>query len=226
MKEGLTEKALSQIFRDTMKNGAWASHYPPFSRVLSEVDCQQGRPDFVASPKPVDVISSTWRHRLVEGLAAPRSAKIISLLKYAAPRTESYLVETSGLTRQVVRKTLYELEGLKLVRAVGHGSFTLSSSLPGIDWELWAFEIKLNHWKRALYQALQYKAFAHRVAVVMPECWVHLLEKREDRFRVFGVGIIAINEDSGQIRFIQRPKKSPPASKAHYLYTIGKFLKG
>ena len=220
----LSEADLSLAFEDALTNGAWSRRYPKFVHYTRELDCQQGRPDFVASPQRTGRLRKIQRERLASALHNPSMARLVSLLKRNAPRTEPFLRRTTGLTHPVVRRSLTALQSLGFVTRTPSDAFVLSPQFPAIDWELWAFELKLEDWQRALYQALQYRAFAHRVAVVFPERWAHRLEARAQTFRKLSVGAIALNEDNGAIRFIVRPTKSQPASRFHHLYALGRFL--
>lgn len=224
MNANVTEEQVSAAFEAALSNGAWARHYPSFRRVLREVDCQQGRPDFVASPARATTISKARRAQLASALATPSGARILSLLKPAAPRAENYLVRASGLSQPVVRRTISTLESLNAVLPAGRTAYVQSPGFLDLEWELWAFEVKVDHWQRALYQALQYGAFAHRVAVVVPERWAHRFQRQIQRFRTLKVGIIALDLHSGLIRPVLRPTKRVPASRFHYLYALGKFL--
>ena len=224
MSTELTEEELSAIFEDALRNGEWAKHFPRFAHVVREVDCQQGRADFIASPARQTLMGRDRRAQFASALATPSSAKILSLLKRSAARTESYLRRASGLSSPVIRRALFELLALRLVVRSGKSGYVLSPTFPAAKWELWAFEVKIDKWQRALFQALQYRAFAHRVCIVMPERWVHRVESRRDLFRSLKVGIIAIDEVSGAIRPILRPRKGAPASQFHHLFALGKFL--
>jgi hypothetical protein len=208
MKQTQSEEQLAVAFEEVITNGAWASYYSPFTRMLREVACLQGRPDFVGLHAGATNISMDQTDQLAAVLKVPSTTRILSLLHYAAPRTEKYLLRASGFSLPVVRRLTY----------------VLSSSFPKIQWELWAFEIKVDHWQRALYQALQYRAFAHRVTVVLPERWVHRAEHNINRFSLLNVGVIALDVDKKAIRFINRPKKRSPASRFHNLFALGKFL--
>jgi hypothetical protein len=116
------------------------------------------------------------------------------------------------------------LESLGVVAPSGATGYVRCAPFLDQEWEVWAFEVKLDHWQRALYQALQYGAFAHRVAVVVPERWAHRFERQIQRFRTLKVGIIALDPDTGEVRSILRPRKRAPASRFHHLYVLGKLL--
>jgi hypothetical protein len=224
MKQTQSEEQLAVAFEEVITNGAWASYYSPFTRMLREVACLQGRPDFVGLHAGATNISMDQTDQLAAVLKVPSTTRILSLLHYAAPRTEKYLLRASGFSLPVVRRSIMALESFDLITPSGHLTYVLSSSFPKIQWELWAFEIKVDHWQRALYQALQYRAFAHRVTVVLPERWVHRAEHNINRFSLLNVGVIALDVDKKAIRFINRPKKRSPASRFHNLFALGKFL--
>lgn len=226
MKGNLTEEYLSSTFETVVGSDDWVSHFGLFGFILKEVDCHQGRPDYVASTRKLPTMSETQRKVLGGVLSAPSTARVISLLKAAAPRTAEYLVRASGFSAPVVRRSLATLLSLDLVERTGSAGYVLSSGFPTLDWELWAFEVKLEHWQRALFQALQYRAFAHRSVVVISEHSAHRLERYTERFRTLNVGVIAMDAYSGTFRLIVKPKKRSPASRFHHLYALGKVLCG
>ena len=224
MKALESEKQLSVAFEDVIRKKNWTPYYPPFTKILKEMDCLQGRPDFVGSFNDSTFIPMDLKDRLASALRTPSLAQILSLLHYAAPRSRKYLLRKSGLSIPVTRRSIKILESHELVKQDGKSGYLLPSSFPKMRWELWAFEVKVDHWKRALYQALQYRAFANRVSVVLPERWIHRIEQNINRFRLLNVGVIALDADKRLIRFIVRPKKSSPSSRFHYFYALGKFL--
>lgn len=225
MTRTLSEEHLSQIFENVLAQRAWSQYYPRMRHFARELDCQQGRPDFVASPARTPPLHKAKRHRLAEALHNPATARILSLAKRDAPRTEQYLYRASGLSAPVVRRSIATLESLAFLSRTPSETLILSPDFPVTGWELWAFEIKVEKWQRALYQALQYQAFAHRVAVVIPERWAHRVEAQAEKFRKLNVGAIALNEQDSTIRFIVRPVKRRPASRFHHLYALGRFVR-
>ena len=220
----LTEELLSGAFESVLGNGAWAKHYPRFARLVPELECQQGRPDFVASTTTAMVMPRSQRQRLSEGLASPAAARVLPLAKPASPRTEEYLVRESGLSEPVARRSLRTLCSLGLLQTTAHSTYILEPNLSTDRWELWAFELKLHDWRRGLYQALQYRAFAHRAVVVVSENWAHRAVAQKDTFRRLKVGLMALDVDSGSLRLIVRPPKDTPSSRFHHLYALGQFL--
>lgn len=224
MKQTQTEEQLSTAFEAAILSGDLGYPYPAFTHVSKELHCKQGRPDFVASPIETVIIPESLGLEVAKALSTPSIAKILSLLKVASPRSSDYIVRASGLSVPVVRRAISSLESLKLIQKINGSAYILSPESPSLEYEFWAFEVKVENWRRALFQALQCRAFAHYVAVVYSKRWAHRIEQHIDKFKAFKVGVIIVDGEVGDIRFALRPAKRPPASRFHYLYALGKFL--
>jgi len=227
MTQRVTEQRFSRLFKTAISKGAWTAHYPQLTNLVAELECLHGRPDYVGS---TSVGRHYWRlgngrgKMIVSALSSPTHVQVLSVLNPSVPRSESYLVRRTGLRSQGLKRSLHTLTSDGLVLETARSTFTLSPEIAGLRCELWAIELKLQAWRRALYQALRYQVFAHRTLVVMPEVWAHRIEENVDRFRRVGVGILAFDCDNGSLRVIQNPRKSGPTSRVHYLYALGKFL--
>jgi hypothetical protein len=193
--------------------------------VAEEVVCQQGRPDFVASPCPVrNGLSEAEIMDAAAVLATPAAARVVSLLKPGSVRTVEYLTRCSGLSPRTVRDALEALLKVDLAKSADTASFLRGDRLIHLDTELWAFEVKVDNWQRALFQALQYRAFADRVAVAMASDYVHRVRRRVDLFRSLRIGLLAVDASARSIEVVLPPVKSRPASRFHRLQALGRFL--
>ena len=224
MRKTITERQLSRAFEATLANGAWSSKYPPLRQVLREMHCQQGQPDLVGTVTSVSAIPAKIRARLALALRRPsgRDYSRFFANRRHVPRSSRF---ASGLSREIVRRTLSELKKLRLVIPRGENRYLCAPALRRYSHqELWAFEVKVEHWQRAFYQALQYRAFADRAAIVLAMPLAHRAEKHVARFRLFGIGIIAVDPYTGAMRTLARPRKQHPLSRFHQLYALGQFL--
>ena len=88
------------------------------------------------------------------------------------------------------------------------------------DVDLWAFELKLKNWKRALYQATQYKSFSSNVFTVFPNYKKDLLEKNIHYFKNLNIGCILMNTDTNEISILNYPKKEELIRGSQYLYAL------
>jgi hypothetical protein len=90
--------------------------------------------------------------------------------------------------------------------------------------EITAYEGKLHNWRRAFYQALNYRTYCHSVSVVMPPEGAHNAKKIASAFQVNDIGLIAVHEDGRTTVEIKRGKRRWPASPWLYLMAVGAAL--
>jgi len=224
MRKGLSEKRLSSVFEACIREKVLGGRYPMFDRIQKEMPCQQGIPDIVAaSAQPVQH-QGGQAGSVSSALSRPSSAMLLSLLKPASPRSEAYLRQVTKLSPSTFRKAISDLQEAALVETTATGTYIQSPRVSEIQIDLWAFEVKVEDWQRALYQALQYQAFAHRVVVVYPERWIQRIEKQAARFRKLSIGVVAVDDENESCRIVVTPKKNRPRSRRHYLYALGRFL--
>jgi hypothetical protein len=138
--------------------------------------------------------------------------------------TEASLLASAGVSSRVLRNCVSELIALGLVEKVERSVLRLAEDCPPLEWDLWAFELKVDHWQRALFQACQYHAFAQHSVVVLAERWIHRVDQRLDRFKALGVGLFALDVDLRSLRVILPPRTRLPAYRWHHLYALGKIL--
>lgn len=216
----ITENQMANSFEILLNSGEGIKGFPKFKSVFREVTCQQGIADFITiTGSDTD---SLYNNCFESGLISlDTSSLIISLLKFNSPRTEDFLIKATGLSKNTVRKVLKTLEVKKVVTQSDTGSFTLSPNwgIPSV--ELWAFELKLSNWKRALFQVLQYKAFANRVVIVLPTEKESIICKNIELFKELRVGVMTFDTLSGNNKVFVKPQKNNPSSKRHNLYALG-----
>lgn len=221
----LTEAKMAEAFARFMNTQPHAQPkaLPQFAELEPEVDCLQGRPDFIGVVRQEIVDSACRTAGLAEALSVPSSAALMALLKRRAPRTENYLVRMTGLSAPVVHRVLVRLQRQEIIQQVGSG-YALAAHLPDLGAQLWAFELKLDHWQRALFQACQYQAFAHVTVVVISERGARRVERQYSRFESLGVGLAAFDTESCGLRVLVQPERRKPLSQRHHLFALGRIL--
>ena len=219
----LTEADMAQAFAQRMAMREDTKLLPYFAGIEPEVDCLQGRPDFIGITSEEAFASALWGSALTEALATPSLAHIMALLKRRAPRREEYLLRVTGLSVPVFRRAMAALEHRDIVERMGSG-YVLAPHVPNLQTRLWAFELKLDHWQRALFQACQYQAFAHATLVVISAHSAHRAERHHARFEALGVGLVAFDAVTAELRVLVQPARRRPLSQRHYLFALGRVL--
>lgn len=88
-----------------------------------------------------------------------------------------------------------ELRGLFGIPDLVIANFAIDKETPYI-YRSFAFEMKLQNWKKAIVQAFKYQAFADFSFVVLDSSYIHLALNNIDRFQKSNVGLISIDTSS------------------------------
>ncbi|MBA3710516.1 MAG: hypothetical protein H0W83_17055 [Planctomycetes bacterium] len=93
---------------------------------------------------------------------------------------------TLGRTRRIVRP----LERIGAVCADAEGTVRVIDLDRIQRPELWAFELKLEDWKRCLFQTLVCRSYARRVTAVFPATKAKHIEAVAPSFAAHGIGVM------------------------------------
>jgi len=218
--DGLSELQMSIAFEKILKTKEKVTGIPKFDLIYKEVVCQQGIADFVClvTKEGLNQLDIFDNIQILES-----GTLVFSLLKPKANRSKKFLQEKTGLSEKTIAKVLKELCKNDIAIEEKEGVYHLSPKviMPSLD--IWAFELKISNWKRALFQALQYKAFANYSLVVFPFEKEGVLKKQLELFRELNVGILLFDVTNGKLKFLLHPKKEKPSSKWHMLFTLGQL---
>lgn len=153
----------------------------------------------------------------------PSYSRILASLRRSVARTEQFLLLRTGLRLPTLRRYVGNMTDLGLVTDLGHRRFTLSDNFVLPDLEICSFEFKLTNWRRALYQATRYRAFSHRVFVVLPTSSLSPALEHVEAFRKLNVGLI-FHHPAGHSRAIVWSKKKKPLSRYRLIMAWGMLL--
>lgn len=211
---------MADAFAECLRSPAGFASFPTFQCVFREVVCEQGIADFVATVGSPLTQEHIRKIKAVTSRAGGAYLDVLSLLKPAARRSKQHIAEKTGLPARTVERVLTDLCNEGVVDQTESGSFLLSAEwcLPPLD--LWAFELKLNDWKRALFQALQCRGFASYVVVVFPKERKRVLQAHLHKFKNMKVGVMLFDPADRSYDILHRPTKSRPSSRLHYLYAF------
>lgn len=212
-----TELEMANAFECALK-ASLVKGIPNFDILYREVSCQQGIPDFVGLSSSILIQNYDFSN-----LTATESCSIIlSLLKRNSGRRKEYIKEKTALSDATLNRALKELRSNGLI-VERNNLYFLSINESSQQNSIWAFELKLSNWKRALFQALQYKAFANYVAVVLPYEKEHILRKNLSAFITLNVGVFLFDPKTLKSKWLCRPKKESSISKWQTLFLLGKI---
>jgi hypothetical protein len=216
---GYTEEEMADAFERFMLAKRGLPGLGRISKIFREIDCQQGRPDFVA------LVGR--KHRFLNGNTVSlklAGSLVLSFLHEGAGRTPAYLCERSGLSLRSVRHALAELVKHHYVNRTESGAFVAnpSSSLHTVG--VIAIELKLDRPRRAIFQAQQCRAFAQRVLIVIPPSQLSTYRKYKVALRRWGIGIATFDLASHEFVLRRKPRSGKPHSKQHQAYAKFQLL--
>lgn len=189
---------------------------------VEESACSDGRADLVWVR-----FDQGWDCEILKAnalaLTNPTTSRILSSLQTAGHLSEADLLLRIGVTRDVLRKSLRILAEGSLLEMSKAKLYRLPSIVKFPKIEICSFELKLDDWRRALYQSTRYKSFSHRVFVVMPQKSAESVLKQKDRFEKLDIGLIS-HEMDGSSRVLIRPTKKIPTSSYRSLMALGMAL--
>lgn len=218
-----TEEELRQSFIANAKSELWSTTSDVLNvRTAQESTCSEGRADWVWAGFNCDWFDGAPDHWAVV-LQQQCASLIMSWLKPQAPRSDDYLHERIGVTRQTLKRSIDALLECELIEKLDDSGYVLGSGFRIPQIEICSFEFKLDNWRRAFQQAKRYRAFSHRVYVVMPEDRLHRIGEAETFFRRFNVGLIGHSADGSSTRRLLSRKIAPHAPH-NFIQALGFLL--
>ena len=188
---------------------------PAFERVFREL---QGSADFVGFPH--EKLIGTYDFSKLSSLE--HGSLVLSILKYNSGRTKDYIKERTGITDTALNRTLRELKANDFL-VKKKNLYFLSKSFVRESDNIWAFDLKAPNWKRALQQAILYKAFANYVVAVRPFDEEEALQEKLELFAELNVGLLLFNPQSLEHKWLRRPLKDNALSKWQKLFFLGRL---
>ncbi len=210
-----TEEQMADAFERFMLAKRGLPGVGRLSKVFREVDCQQGRPDFIAlaGRKRRFLNGNTVSLKLAGSL-------VLSFLHEGAARTPAYLCEHSGMSRRTVEQALDELARHRYIKQTESGAYVTNASRSLRAVEVVAIELKLDRPRRAVFQAQQCRAFAQRVLIVIPPSQLSTYRKYRVALRRWGIGVATFEPDSGEFILRRKPRRGKANSRQHQAYAM------
>jgi DNA-binding transcriptional ArsR family regulator len=220
----LTESHMSSVFQEKLCSQSHFSCFPRFTIISQEVNCLQGKPDFISLTYPkirsrdIAIFSKIGLAKNTRSLV-----RILSLLHHFSPRTISFLINKTGYSKRTIQQSLSILLEYSIIRRTKRDSYIISPTWDFPRNEMWAFELKLSNWKRALFQALQCKSYAVRVIIVLPKNQERIINSYKHYFKNLHIGVMLFDPYDSTYSFMVKPIVNKFFSKMHYLYAFSKM---
>jgi hypothetical protein len=191
--------------------------------IASELDCFQGIADVVAGLHN--------GYRLFPGISKRKlhflsfsSSKILSALAEKRKTTVPKVAGATGLSTSTVRAELNLLQKLGILRTKSGGRIAVVHIIRPPFKEIVAYEVKVKDWRSGIYQARNYKSFAHKVSVALPLTRANLLANRLPEFRRMRVGLVGIGS-TGQLKWLLKPRRQKPISAPRHYHAAVRLLR-
>lgn len=216
-----SEKEMADAFQAAMESNDGFKDIGPFDGIYREVNCHQGRPDFIA----LKTKQKCTLNNLSESIGFVGSS-ILSQLKPKSPRTLDYLIKKSEFSEQSVRRSLSKLVAIGYSKRTDKGSFILGEKSCFLGIEVWAFELKLKDPKRAIFQAQQSRAYAEYSIIVIPPGQERNYSRFTGTLTRWGIGLATFEPYDCNFVIIRKPKKSRAFSRQHQIYALNQLYTG
>ncbi len=211
--ETLTEAQMGRRFKAVMATGA--RPLVAFDRVAAEVDFSQGRPDFVGVSGVQERARTLPRLYAKTRIPLSQIARVLTVLERDQTIGLANLAQAAAVTLPSTRRIVQPLERIGAVCADADDTLRVVD-LDRIERpELWAFELKLEDWKRCLFQTLVCRSYAQRVTAVFPMSKSKHIEAIAPTFAGHGIGVMLFDASTQKIRQLEQTKPKKPRSAYH-----------
>lgn len=215
----MTEATLSAGFVNWLTDHSKTSGLPVFRDIFSEVECRQGIPDLIG-------VSCDWKPSPVpsfvgdSGVSLNAVSSVLALFGSRRSHTTAYLTSHSGLSEELTRQVIRVLCEVGLVAKSPPDSLRLESDLSWMESDLWAFELKVHDWRRALFQSLQYRTFASYEVVIMPSAKKRAIARQLEYFESAGIGVVLFDNQNNHEEVLVRARRNRPTSRQHKVFAM------
>lgn len=210
----------ADMFEMGLKYKVYADILPFFENVLREIPCKEGIADFICYKQTSFLRKNSNIICEINDLVGKSFIPVMSVLMRNEKQTIENISLLSGYNSARIKKIIKVLSKFNIVKENKFNQYSLYANWKNFDVDLWAFELKLKNWKRALYQATQYKSFSNNVFTVFPNYKKDLLEKNLQYFKNLNIGCITMNTDTNEISILNYPEKEELIRGSQYLYAL------
>lgn len=210
----------ADMFEIGLKYKVYTDILPYFENVLREIPCKEGIADFICYKQTNFLRKNSSIICEINKSVGKSFIPVISVLMRNDKQTIENISLLSGYNTKRLRKIIDVLSDFNILKENKLHQYSLYANWKNFDVDLWAFELKLKNWKRALYQATQYKAFSSNVFTIFPSYKKDLLEKNLYYFKNLNIGCILMDSDTNELTVLNYPQKEELVIGSQYLYAL------
>lgn len=209
----ITEQQMGDAFKEALP---FIPCLPKFQKLYREIPCRQGIADFIGLEKEGPSI-------IPDNCSLLSGSNIMSILLEGVV-TEDQLIKQTNYGLPTIKRTLNAAMGEDKIALNKEGQYSLTKQIITSSnsryWsDLWAFELKLHNWHRALFQAAQYLPFSSHALVVMPFGKKAISEAQKKAFTAIGIGLLLYDAGTNNSKWIVSPQKNLHPYAIFALYT-------
>lgn len=204
-----TERDLVEVVCDLVASYVDAKSASAAWVVLQEQATGSRIPDVLAARLDVDALKA----RAKGGWLTPLSPAEVRVLRALRRGRGSTLDAVARDTRQPpaqAKRTLGRLHSRGFVARCTSGSYERVAPMKPLVTRVASFEAKLRDWKRALHQARAHLQHVNEAWVVFDKRFAAAFDRGTHYFRQDGIGLIAIEAGSNEVRLVRRARSSTP----------------
>lgn len=153
-------------------------------------------------------------------LSKSASAHILSRLGHRSYTPRKAIFENSRVSPRQLETTIRALCRAKIIDAEGDGYYRLNAKFRLPKCTISFFEMKIEDWRRALFQAAQAQSYADRVYCVFPIGRRELLQKHKQLFNRMGIGLVLFDLRTKAITELVKASSQKPKTPAHKVEMI------
>lgn len=215
----MTEKELGNCFLNFLNR----QQDHKFDFFFEEVETFQGIPDFIGVKCSQLFIENDFKEKISMNRWI-NLFKILIILNEKNFHSTQYIASKSGISLNTINKEILYLEKNEYLEKNKYGSYKLKKKILFPNTIIFSFELKLDDWKRALFQALRYKFFSDYTYILMPKRKEKILKSNLKIFKENNIGILLYDEAKNDIQFLLKARKNVNLSKMHKIDMIGRLM--
>jgi hypothetical protein len=212
------ESEMADAFQNFMVLNKGIPGLATFNCIYKEVNSVRGRADFIAFAEDPHYFLQNYNYPL-----DLTCTTILSFLKQKSPRTTRYLLEKTEYSKNSIENSLKFLLANRFIKKANGDSYILYIGSRKFMLDIYAFELKLDNPKRAIFQAQQCKAYASRVIIIAPPTQIKNYYRFSENMKRWGIGLMSFDPITNSFSIVKRPRATSVYSMKQKIFNISRL---